>query len=177
MLLYFQEDFYRMDNDQKFWNKVSVAGPSDCWLWKGVIDAFGYGCIKRNGIQTRTHRHAWQLTNGAIPPGMQINHTCDIPDCVNPNHLKIGTQQENIRDKIARNRQAKGLANGTHTHPEKRPMGEKIGNSKLKESEVKLIKKSLLSGATLSWLAEQFNVTKQSISGIKRQKTWRHVNA
>lgn len=163
--------------NKNFWSHVLIGDSNDCWIWQGKTDGFGYGQTKAGGKQIRTHRYSWIIANGDIPKGMQITHNCDVPSCVNPNHLKLGTQQSNMAEKVARNRQAKGLNNGSHTRPERRPKGEKIGNSKLKDIDVKFIRYWLDKGYEGKLIAETFNVTNANISCIRNGKTWGHLNA
>ena len=75
----------------------------DCWEWQRYVDHGGYGRIRYNGKSFYTHQYSWIIFNGAIPPGMHVLHHCDNPSCVNPNHLYIGTHQDNMRDREARN--------------------------------------------------------------------------
>ena len=125
---------------QRFMKYVSIPDgindlkTSDCWLFTGCKNEDGYGYFGINGKVLKAHRVSWLIFKGQIPIGKQINHTCDVRNCVNPNHLYIGTQPENIRDTVSRNRQAKGdkcgvrgNKNGTYTHPEKVARGEKHG--------------------------------------------------
>lgn len=91
----------------KFWASVDKR-PSGCWLWLGERAAGGYGAITVTNGKERTRvladRFSWQLHNGEIPAGLKICHACDVPQCVNPEHLWLGTQQDNIRDMEAKGR-------------------------------------------------------------------------
>ena len=84
---------------------------SDCIIWhKKGRDRDGYGrqhyyAPDGRKLNKQAHRFVWEQHNGPIPEGMVIRHTCDVPDCVNPEHLLLGTQADNIRDKVERNRQ------------------------------------------------------------------------
>lgn len=94
---------------KRFWPKVAVVEADKCWLWLGKKDHNGYGTFRvgsrTNGHKRRlAHRVAWELTNGPAPEGRLILHTCDVRDCVNPNHLYVGTHQDNMRDVVARGR-------------------------------------------------------------------------
>jgi HNH endonuclease len=89
---------------EDFWSRVDVRGQDECWLWKGKVNNFGYGRI--GGCRT-AHRMAYQLTHGSIPEGTFILHKCDNPPCCNPSHLYAGTPADNVRDMLARNRNAK----------------------------------------------------------------------
>lgn len=82
----------------------SVEKTSDCWLWKGMVDRKGYGKFRMHSRFIGTHRVSYMLHKGAIPEGMWVLHHCDNPSCVNPSHLYLGTQIDNERDKVQRNR-------------------------------------------------------------------------
>jgi len=95
-----------------FWVKVKKT--NDCWQWTGTKDRDGYGRFRIPGKGLRgSHRIAWSLVNGTIPIGLCVLHKCDNPSCVNPDHLFLGTQQDNIKDMVAKGRQSKmfGLRN------------------------------------------------------------------
>jgi hypothetical protein len=81
----------------RFWSKVSGVGPRNgCWLWTGRVDGFGYGHFKTRKRSLKAHRVAWTLKCGPIPPGMTLDHLCRQPRCVNPEHLQVVTNKENI---------------------------------------------------------------------------------
>ena len=96
--------------EQRFWSRVIKA--DGCWQWTGPTFPFGHGSISAHGKTTRAHRVSWELHNGPIPVGMHVLHKCDNPPCVNPEHLYLGTNVENTRDRDARRRQA----NSRKTH-------------------------------------------------------------
>lgn len=75
-----------------------------CWLWTGSRNSGGYGVMKRLGKQVSAHRISWQLARGTIPPDLHVLHRCDNPACVRPEHLFLGTNQDNIADRIAKQR-------------------------------------------------------------------------
>ena len=89
----------------RFWDKVIKRGENECWDWSAYRDSFGYGCIGKNYRQDRAHRISWVLHYGKIPKGLCVLHHCDNPPCTNPKHLFLGTHQDNVKDKIAKNRQ------------------------------------------------------------------------
>src|SRR3990172_9835358 len=85
--------------EKRFWNRVEKT--DKCWIWLGPKDAFGYGLIGSGGRGSptiRTHRLSWTLSNGQIPKNLLVLHCCDRPGCVNPAHLFLGTQRDNMRD-------------------------------------------------------------------------------
>ena len=87
-----------------FWENVAVGDPNDCWEWEASSGYNGYGQYRHNGKMTGAHRVAWNLTHGTIPDGLQVLHHCDNPSCVNPAHLWLGTQRDNIHDMIRKGR-------------------------------------------------------------------------
>jgi len=81
----------------RFWSNVNGIGPElTCWLWSGRVDGFGYGHFKSQGHSLKAHRVAWVLKRGAIPEGLTLDHLCRNPRCVNPAHLELVSNKENI---------------------------------------------------------------------------------
>ena len=106
-------------DSQRFWRQVARGEPGDCWRWLGGTRK-GYGRFKLKGRMVTAHRHAYELEVGPIPDGLFVLHECDNPSCVNPRHLFLGTQLDNIRD-----RDKKGRHVACH--------GERHGEAKLTE--------------------------------------------
>ena len=147
----------------RFWAKVRRAGPDDCWLWTAYADR--YGCFRFNGRVAKAHRVAWELTNGPVPSGLCVLHRCDNPACVNPGHLFLGTDADNVRDRNQKGRQARGQAHGHYTSPRR-------GNRKLLPIQAREIRRRLLHGERAADLAREFRVTPCTISDIKMGRTW-----
>lgn len=100
----------RLRAGHQFWSRVDVSASDDeCWLWTGKLDQHGYGYEGRE----RCHRIAWELsTRKELKPGDVVRHTCDNPACCNPGHLELGSQDDNVADRVERDRSAKGSRNG-----------------------------------------------------------------
>ncbi|MFE8106945.1 HNH endonuclease [Sphingomonas melonis] len=148
----------------RFAEKVVVAGPDDCWLWTGAADPNGYGRIgrggKADGVALATHV-ALELSGRPRPSGLHALHSCDNPPCVNPAHLRWGTNAENVADMVGRERQSC------------RPLvGAQNPKAKLNDDAVRQIRASEEQGKDL---AAKFGVSPAVVSKIRRRETWRHV--
>ena len=88
---------------QRFEDKVVTCPASGCWIWN-ASDNGSYGCFFLHGRLTSAHRASYRIYKGEIPKGMSVLHRCDLPVCVNPSHLFLGTQKENIYDAIFKER-------------------------------------------------------------------------
>lgn len=90
--------------EERFWERVSKR-PSGCWLWTGNRVGGGYGALSlAKQPHILAHRYSWELHRGPIPPDTKVLHTCDTPACVNPDHLWLGSQKDNVRDMITKGR-------------------------------------------------------------------------
>lgn len=87
---------------------------SGCWIWLGATDRDGYGYSRTEGCTRKTHRLSYEVFKGPITLGLLVCHSCDIPSCVNPDHLWLGTQQENIQDAHKKGRARNGQKEKTH---------------------------------------------------------------
>lgn len=102
----------RIQWEERLWTKVDKSG--ECWLWIANRNWAGYGLFKREGKTRAAHREAWRAAHGDIPAGLQVLHRCDNRACVNPAHLFLGSQKDNIQDCIAKGRRKSGQAAKTH---------------------------------------------------------------
>lgn len=174
----------RKTPDDRFWRHVDKGGPvpphrlelGPCWQWTGCIAGFGYGQFR---VDRRTreyaHRKSYRMARGDIPDGMRVLHACDNPACVNPDHLFLGTEQDNMRDRQNKGRTASGDRSGARTKPGRRARGERAGLAKLTEGQVREIRQARDRGETLERLAGRYGVRNQTIHAIVKRHTWNHV--
>lgn len=153
----------------RFWAKVDRRGPDECWLWTASVNSSGYGRIglgKRGQGSISAHRLSYELANGPIPDGEGYHgtcvlHRCDTPACVNPAHLFLGTQADNLTDAAEKGRM----------HP-----GEAHGMARLTESQIREIRRLYKPYVVpRRVLAERFGVADTTIQAIIEQRSWAHV--
>lgn len=149
--------------DERFWNKVEKTD-GGCWEWQGYKNYDGYGCFKLEGKVKHSHRLAYEELVGTIPEGLYVLHHCDNPSCVNPNHLFLGTNQDNMTDMVKKGRQS-------------RLKGEKHGRAKLAEEDVIEIRRRVSVGkhGIQTKLGKEFNVSQTLISKIANRQRWTHL--
>lgn len=129
-----------------------------CWIFTGFLTNKGYGNFSIATSTSRlAHRVSYELFCGQIPEGKHVLHRCDMPACINPDHLFLGTHLDNVTDMVRKNRNTKG---------------EAVGNSKLTEADVLYIRSSSASGASLSQLT---GFSQGTISMVRNRKIWRHI--
>lgn len=87
---------------KRFWAKVAKKGKDECWEWLSVTSHDGYGRLWFRGRFSGAHRFSWMIHNETIPAGLYVLHKCDNPICVNPNHLFLGTNTDNMRDRVSK---------------------------------------------------------------------------
>jgi hypothetical protein len=92
----------------RFWSKVNKT--QTCWLWTACVNTYGYGCITIEYTMYQAHRVSYELEYGRVPNGQSVLHKCDTPRCVNPTHLFLGTQADNMRDRSIKGRQPRKLS-------------------------------------------------------------------
>lgn len=130
---------------------------SGCWIWMSTMHPGGYGRVCSGKKPFFAHRVSYELKHGEIPKGMMALHHCDVRCCVNPDHIFVGTQQDNMTDKVRKNRQARGSNHG---------------NAKLTEDQAREIK---FSSETSIKLASKFGYSASMIRAIKNGIWWKHL--
>lgn len=138
---------------------------SGCWLWEKTLNNKGYGLLQCGGFKGYAHRFAFLMFNGSLE-GKHVCHRCDMPSCVNPEHLFLGTASENMSDCVAKGRHASQRNTTNYAK------GERQAHSKLSVPQVLEIRASTLSQRKL---ASQFGVSKNSIKLVQQRRTWAHV--
>ena len=146
------------DFEDKFWSRVLKT--ETCWIWQAGKTTAGYGEIRFKGNPCYAHRVSWELSHGPIPEGFEILHKCDTPSCVNPEHLFVGTQSQNIRDCIRKGRRYDNS-------------GEKHGRALLTSTQVKEIRNA--QGISQVKLANLYHVARTTIQAILYGNTWRNT--
>ncbi|MGE0456444.1 MAG: HNH endonuclease [Vicinamibacteria bacterium] len=144
--------------EERFWGRVVKFDA--CWEWFGRCNRKRYGVIRHGKKSVAVHRVSWEIHHGAIPVGMHVLHSCDVPWCVNPGHLWLGSNLDNIADKMAK---------GRH----RSPTGEQNGESRLTWQQVEEIR-------ALYWeqdvyqkdIAARFDITQPQVSKIVNEKRW-----
>jgi hypothetical protein len=155
---YTHTEWRRKSCDERFDACCLENKETGCIEWIARRVPWGYGLVCVKGKDTRAHRYSWERTYGPIPDGLHVLHRCDNPPCVNPEHLFIGTNQDNVADKVAKGRCPKGSKSSLSKITEE--IALKIFNST--ESQEKLGKRYGLAQGPV-WL-------------IKHGKTWRHIH-
>lgn len=143
---------------QRFEAKIMPEPNSGCWLWTGAIQSGGYGSLIHKGRSWKAHRFAFVLYRGPIPNGQDVMHHCDVPSCVNPDHLSAAPTVENVRDLWRKGR----------GHSQR---GGQNGNAKLTADSVDLIREYSHLGSEC--LGHFYGVHSSTIRRILRGETWR----
>ncbi len=144
----------------------SIEDENGCWIWQGAQNKSGYGSVNIGGGKTaQAHRLAFKLWCGELPDEFFVCHHCDQPLCVNPNHLFLGTNQDNIDDKMYKGRAYTGVHKGVLN-----------AMSKLTNEQVKWIKYLCLKkGESQANVARLYEINKQTVNDIVNNKKWTHI--
>lgn len=160
---------------ERFWAKVRRGSDDECWPWQAGVDKDGYGRFRSMYVNHRSHRVAYQLANGDIPAGLCVLHACDNPKCCNPNHLSIGTNLDNIADRVAKGRSASGDRHFARLHPERMRRGSHINTSRLSDADVYDVLRRLKAGQSLSSIGRHYGVSHTAIRLIRDGRNWKHI--
>jgi hypothetical protein len=150
---------------ERFWEKVRIADPDECWEWQAGVKSSGYGEFRLRERTVSAHRMAYLLAVGPIPEGSCVLHECDNRTCVNPRHLHLGSCADNSSEAVARGRQAHNQV-----------LGEKHGQAKLTKADVIAIRKIYAAGGgSYRQLGARFGVDRSNIGIIIKRKGWKWV--
>lgn len=140
-----------------FFSRIKMLSKDECWPWVGSCHKFGYGEFRHKNNFFRSHRVSVSIFHGVdYDLIINANHICDNPNCVNPNHLYSGNQQQNLVDAAKRKR---------------------TGGIKLSVSDVQEIKNLLSKKETHKSIASKYNVCEAAISHISSNRNWSHVTS
>lgn len=150
-----------MNSEIRQYFQSRIASKQGCWIWDGSLSRGQRGQMQWKGLRKSAPIWAYELYRGSIPDGLLVCHRCDNPACVNPDHLFLGTQSENIRDAVQKGRWVQA---GKH-FKENPPKGEKHARHKLTDLEVRRIREDPRTGRLI---AEDFGITQSYVSKLKR---------
>lgn len=146
----------------RFWEKVEKSRPDACWRWTANTDGrYGTLTVERGKSPVKAHRLSWQLVNGPIPKGLAVLHKCDNPSCVNPQHLFLGTQTDNMRDASRKGRiRTPGLRGAAHP------------NSKLTRDQAREIFLRARAGEVHGRIAADYGISRDNVCVIAKRRSW-----
>lgn len=155
-------DQFRERRREVFWTRIPRTDNDECcWEWTGTRLSTGYGVFSMDHTPRLAHRLAYEWGIGPIPDKLQVLHSCDNPPCCRLSHLFLGTQADNINDKMAKNRGA---------------IGDRHGRAKLKDDDVIAIRQRYhRRKMNCERLAEEFGVHPSQIGKIVRRAIWKHL--
>ena len=166
---------------ERYWEKVKVGGPDECWEWKAGKNKAGYGQIMVDHGDRKTMiqatRVAWLLEEGDWPK-QDMLHTCDNPGCCNPAHLYEGDDLQNMADAKERGRIATGERHWAKVRPDLIPRGMRANKSGLTDDDVLAIRARYVRGSRTDGcgaLAHEYGVVREAIRKIVNRKTWTHI--
>lgn len=149
---------------KRFENNVYPEPNTGCWLWTGCVSPgkWGYGVFWVDGKTIKVHRYSYIIFKGEIPKGLFVCHSCDQPSCVNPDHLFLGTHQDNMKDM-----NSKGRGGSTK--------GERSRLSRLTTQQVLDIRSMYSDGNSSIKIAKRFSITDRNVMHIVNRETWKHI--
>jgi len=153
---------------ERLWQRLDKQSADGCWEYLGGKDRDGYGRVRIWPIYIRAHRLAWTLTHGPIPVGLKVLHCCDNPPCCNPAHLFLGTNLDNVADKVRKGRQARGAWMAKN-----RVNGERHPHAKLTDEQVATIRDLARIGVEQKEIAQRFDISQAHVSNIWLRKSRR----
>jgi hypothetical protein len=147
----------------RFWANVQRTDAKACWLWTGHVSDRGYGIFwvplgaHAHSQRVRANRFAWLASRGDIPCGMEVCYRCDVPACVNPDHLFLGTRRDNHLDAVRKGRK------------------QAWGRQKLNAAQVVEIRARVAAGELQRVIGADYGVSRNTVSQIASGKTWAHL--
>lgn len=151
-----------VDPIARFWEKVKIGGPDECWPWQAATGPKGYGVFGTGGAKATklAHVYAYELKNGPVPKGLCVCHSCDNPPCVNDTHHFLGTRADNNADMRRKGRHARGETNG---------------HAKLTSAIILEIRAAFAAGERNGILAKRYGLTSSRITRIVHRTEWSHL--
>lgn len=152
--------------NERFWRFVDKR-PDGCWPWTGNADPRGYGKLSAGSREEGyflAHRMSYAIHHGPIPEGLVVMHSCDNPNCVNPAHLRAGTQSENIQEAFDKGRK---VCRPPHKQ------GEAHGAATITEQTVREIRSE--QGKSIRQIARERGLSESLVARVRHRQTWRHI--
>lgn len=164
---------YYIDKFIRAFNEI-IPSKNGCIEWNKLRTEYGYGRFCLYGSYVLTHRYSYEIFNGEIN-GLHVCHSCDNPPCINPKHLFLGTPKENINDSSKKGRLHFGKNNGAYTRPDRKPVGDRNGSSKLNTKQVLEILDRVKGGELPSRIHKDYGISKPHAYQIANGKSWKHL--
>jgi HNH endonuclease len=160
---------------RKLYDFVTIA-ENGCWDWMRALNNKGYAVCYVAGRQTLAHRTSYEVSKGQIPIGVFVLHECDNPKCINPDHLFLGTQIDNMQDCKAKGRMSKPPPNPKGRNVGRMPRGESLWNQTLTEAEARDIMRLHMEHLNISQIASRLNKPKHIVADVCRGRSWRWLD-
>lgn len=147
---------------ERFWSKAIPEPMSGCWLWMGYISANGYGSFTTSTDTPEwAHRAAWRLTHGSVPEGIWVLHKCDNRACVNPDHLFLGTNSDNVADMVAKGRNLRG---------------ERQNGATITDAMARTILDLAARGESRKEIARRYGISYANVCNVVAGRTFAHLD-